>query len=48
MTVTITNNTVNPILLVAGTAGNAYNGVTVNGTDLLTTTETVDDQALSE
>jgi hypothetical protein len=41
MTVTITNNTVNPILLVAGTAGNAYNGVTVNDTDLLTTTETV-------
>ena len=37
----ITNNTVNPILLVAGTAGNAYSGVTVNDTDSLTTTETV-------
>ena len=41
MTVTITNNTVNPILLVAGTAGNAYSGVTVNDDDRLTTTETV-------
>src|SRR5689334_3552494 len=41
MSVTITNNTVNPILLVAGTAGNAYRGVIVNDTDPLTTTETV-------